>query len=372
MVVRIGTRLHIVRAANPGIGEHRGAAARLVGRLGIEVVRRAASGRSVPGMPGGELVAHFMGNKINVKRIAHRVRGAGAAGGLGAILAGQAASQTAAAGDEYVANIEIGVADHRRDIGIVAVQFGTGTGIDVRIGAGVGVHEIDIVANQHQAHRQIDRPQLIDPVDAGDDGRLGLGLAAKKGRVLGRSSIGQTIGAQIAAGGSTTAFADQAAGQGRPHLGGYAAGRRLGSITQALVLQLVVAAQIAGVEAPIILVIRVDVVAGAGTSDRRMKAGRATPVKTHRGGRAIQAGARVGLHRPAPLSHGLRQRRLHHWRLDHFEALEFAARRGQAKYHRRFLRLLGELHRRLDQNRLQRGLGKLGAGKLARLHPRLG
>ena len=164
--------LQVVGAADPRVRHDGRTAARFVGRGAAAVAVAAGIEAAVERVRRAELVAHLVGDIVNVKRITHRRVGAGLALGLETADASHAHTrQPAARGAEDMAEVVIGVADHCVQVRLVLHEQGRGVAVAVGLGERVGVDDLVVVGHQHQPDAQFRFVNPTHPVDRGDDGR---------------------------------------------------------------------------------------------------------------------------------------------------------------------------------------------------------
>ena len=164
MEVGAAVGLQVVGAADSGVRHDRRAAAGFVGGGGAAIAVAAGIGAAVERVRRAELMAELVGDVVNVERIAHRRVGAGLALGLEAGHAGDAdARQAAARSAEHVADVVIGAADDRVEVGLVLRQQGRGVAVAVRFGGGIGIDDQVVVGDQHQPNAQLRTHRLPSP-----------------------------------------------------------------------------------------------------------------------------------------------------------------------------------------------------------------
>ena len=143
-------------------------------------------------------MAHLVRDVVNPESIAGRWIDTRFAKGLAARDAGDADPGHAAAGcAENVADVVIGVADDKIEIGLVLRQQQTGVVAGVRIRAGVGVDEQVVFGDEDEANPGFGFVNAADPIDCRNDrGESARNCAAEELRVFTGCSAGESISAQ--------------------------------------------------------------------------------------------------------------------------------------------------------------------------------
>ena len=252
-------------------------------------------------------MAHLVGDVVDGVEVAVGLGDAGAARRLRAgaddAEPGDAAARLA---ERDVGDVELVGADDLAGDGAVAVEGAAGTARDLiqrvtgvvaagpvrgnRLAVGVEVEQV-VVADEDHRDRLLGFVDLIDPVHQRDLRRGDVGRAAEVLGVAGLADQGEAVRAQLRA-------VAEAAGRGRLALGdaGRARDRALGrQLAERAVAIGEVGAVVAGVEALVEVVGRVDVpTAELAAADRGLEAERALR-DPDRGGRVVDALAGVGL-----------------------------------------------------------------------------
>ena len=198
--VVVAERLEVVVPADPGVRHDRRAAAGLH-RRGAVAVARARSTRRAERVVRPELVAHLVGDVVDVEGVADGVREPCLGAGL---LPGPADDgqprETAATGREDVADVVVRVADDRVDVGLVLAEQLARVVVGVGVRGRVEVDQAVVVRDELEPDREV---TLVDPGDAvhGGDERVvheGDGAAVERG-VLAVGREREPVGAELRA-----------------------------------------------------------------------------------------------------------------------------------------------------------------------------
>ena len=68
-------------------------------------------------------------------------------------------------------NIVILRADHRIEIRLILVEHGKTVAVGIRVGCGVGIQQLRVVGDQHQANGHLALVHQVDAIDRGGDRR---------------------------------------------------------------------------------------------------------------------------------------------------------------------------------------------------------
>ena len=176
MKSRIAVHLQIFNTTYSRVSHDGRATARLVSRIGI--ARDTATLRgTIKGVLGIELVADFVSDEVDVKRIVDGIGNARHTACLVGVVTGPAEpGQASATGAEYVPDIVPGATEYGVNPDLVLIEQGLRVAV-AETGVTIDFDQVVVVVNQLEKYPDVPLINIVDAVDRGDNRRLGLGPA---------------------------------------------------------------------------------------------------------------------------------------------------------------------------------------------------